>query len=34
LLGSGSGTNSWPISELQIGDVYVADGSAKSSKGR
>src|ERR1017187_8506070 len=22
ILGSGSGTNSWPISELQIGDVY------------
>src|ERR1700736_6019088 len=21
-----SGTNSWPINELQIGDVYVADG--------
>jgi len=29
LLGSGSGTNSWPISELQIGDVYVADGFGK-----
>ncbi len=29
LLGRGSGTNSWPISELQIGDVYVADGFGK-----
>jgi regulator of RNase E activity RraA len=29
LLGKGSGTNSWPISELQIGDVYVADGFGK-----
>ena len=29
LLGHGSGTNSWPISELQIGDVYVADGFGK-----
>jgi 4-hydroxy-4-methyl-2-oxoglutarate aldolase len=29
LLGSGSGTNSWPISELQVGDVYVADGFGK-----
>jgi regulator of RNase E activity RraA len=29
ILGSGSGTNSWPISELQIGDVYVADGFGK-----
>lgn len=29
LLGAGSGTNSWPISELQIGDVYVADGFGK-----
>ena len=29
LLGQGSGTNSWPISELQIGDVYVADGFGK-----
>ncbi len=24
-----SGTNSWPIAELQIGDVYVADGFGK-----
>src|ERR1700749_3092255 len=24
-----SGTNSWPINELQIGDVYVADGFGK-----
>lgn len=24
-----SGTNSWPINELQIGDVYVADGYGK-----
>jgi len=29
LLGRGSGTNSWPIAELQIGDVYVADGFGK-----
>jgi 4-hydroxy-4-methyl-2-oxoglutarate aldolase len=29
LLGRGSGTNSWPITELQIGDVYVADGFGK-----
>lgn len=29
LLGAGSGTNSWPIAELQIGDVYVADGFGK-----
>ena len=29
LLGGGSGTNSWPIAELQIGDVYVADGFGK-----
>ena len=29
LLGGGSGTNSWPIQELQIGDVYVADGFGK-----
>lgn len=29
LLGRGSGTNSWPISELQFGDVYVADGFGK-----
>jgi 4-hydroxy-4-methyl-2-oxoglutarate aldolase len=29
LLGRGSGTNSWPISELQIGDIYVADGFGK-----
>jgi 4-hydroxy-4-methyl-2-oxoglutarate aldolase len=27
-----SGNNSWPINELQIGDVYVADVSARSSK--
>ena len=24
-----SGTNSWPINELQVGDVYVADGFGK-----
>jgi hypothetical protein len=24
-----SGNNSWPINELQIGDVYVADGFGK-----
>ena len=29
LLGGGSGTNSWPIAELQIGDIYVADGFGK-----
>jgi 4-hydroxy-4-methyl-2-oxoglutarate aldolase len=29
LLGGGSGTNSWPIAELQVGDVYVADGFGK-----
>jgi 4-hydroxy-4-methyl-2-oxoglutarate aldolase len=29
LLGRGSGTNSWPIAELQIGDMYVADGFGK-----
>jgi len=29
ILGGGSGTNSWPISELQDGDVYVADGFGK-----
>jgi regulator of RNase E activity RraA len=29
ILGAGSGTNSWPISDLQIGDVYVADGFGK-----
>ena len=29
VLGGGSGTNSWPISELQDGDVYVADGMGK-----
>lgn len=27
--GRASGTNSWPINELQIGDVYVADGFGK-----
>jgi len=29
ILGAGSGTNSWPISQLQDGDVYVADGFGK-----
>ena len=28
-IGGGSGTNSWPIAELQIGDIYVADGFGK-----